>query len=656
MKIDSWLDPSITANYPGPEIVKMAEIKNSEIPRLDSYEKGASDAFWAKFPKRALPKKAATKVNILKLRKMVLKASEKMSKSERRRANKVIKDLRIGADAYQRNVLPPITTENSKSAIEHGALLTDTVATWIKKGFVAGPFDFPPLPGFRENPLGAVARNGKVRPILNMSGPAGRSFNDNVKEEELEKLHMGTAKQFSYLLREAGKGACFSKFDIRDAYKLVPAKVEDYRLQGFKWLNKYFVEVMMSFGGKPSPCNFDRLGKTKDLLACIQSGTPRYLVPRALDDTPCVAPEGSDMINRFSVEMKKVCEEVNIPLAENCPQSEKAFELVTRGTVLGIIFDSTTMSWHLSKDKADKITRRCLDGISAVHMDLNQVQKLMGSVNDLAQMSPLLKFHKRTGNAFLKSFGGSMNLLKLVPQKLKEDLSVIAKVAEYSVNGLPIADRPVKPPLTALHFYTDAAGASFTVVGKKKFFHNNEGKGVACICGSSLEDMWGWSRVEWPEGLLTEKTDEKGCLYGHKSTTLESIGLLMPLLAFPDKVAGKELIFKVDNTAVLWGWNNGYVKNDETATYVLKSASYLAGYLGAIIHVEHVDRMSEDLAALADEMSRREKTKSEENREALERAERRPVKGYLNQWLKDPCGMGDPCCTLLKELKQCYPC
>ena len=411
MKVDSWLDPSVTAIYPGLEIVKMADIKNSEIPRLDSYEKGASDAFWAKFPKRALPKKAETKMNILKLRKMVLKASEKMSKPERRRANKIIKDLRVGADAYQRKVLPPITTENSKSAFEHGALLTDTVATWIKKGFMAGPFDTPPLPGFRENPLGAMARNGKVRPILNMSGPAGRSFNDNVKEEELEKLHMGTAKQFSYLLREAGKGACFSKFDIRDAYKLVPAKVEDYRLQGFKWLNKYFVEVMMSFGGKPSPCNFDRLGKTKDLLACIQSGTPRYLVPRALDDTPCVAPEGSDMINRFSVEMKKVCEEANIPLVENCPQSEKAFELVT--------------------------------------------------VNDLAQMSPLLKFHKRTGNTFLKSFGGSTNLLKLMPQKLKEDLSVIAKVAEHSINGLPIADRPVKPPLTALYFYTDAAAQAF---------------------------------------------------------------------------------------------------------------------------------------------------------------------------------------------------
>ena len=59
----------------------------------------------------------------------------------------------------------------------------------------------------------------------------------------MEKLHMGTAKQFSFLLREAGQGARFSKFDIQDTYKLIPAKVSDNRLQGFKWLKKYFVET-----------------------------------------------------------------------------------------------------------------------------------------------------------------------------------------------------------------------------------------------------------------------------------------------------------------------------------------------------------------------------------------------------------------------------
>ena len=102
-----WLDPSVEAKYPAPVNIAKAEIKNPEIPVLDNYEEGASDLFWRKFPKRALPKKAATKVNILELRKMVFKAGNKMSRCEMKRAKKVIKDLRVGAEAYQRDVLPP---------------------------------------------------------------------------------------------------------------------------------------------------------------------------------------------------------------------------------------------------------------------------------------------------------------------------------------------------------------------------------------------------------------------------------------------------------------------------------------------------------------------------------------------------------------------
>ena len=121
------------------------------------------------------------------------------------------------------------------------------------------------------------------------------------------------------------------------------------------------METRLSFGGKPSPTNFDSLGKTKDLLVCLETNTPRFRVPRALDDSLCVASVNSGIVERFSKEMRKVCEELNIPLAENCPKSEKAFENVTRGTVLGIGFDSTDLSWFLPGEKADKIIRRCLD-------------------------------------------------------------------------------------------------------------------------------------------------------------------------------------------------------------------------------------------------------------------------------------------------------
>ena len=110
---------------------------------------------------------------------------------------------------------------------------------------------------------------------------------------------MGNAKQFSYALKNAGVEVVFSRYDIQDAYKLMPVKVADYRLHGFKWLDKYFVETRQPFGGVPAPCNFDRLGKTKDLVVCLNSGTSRNSVFRALDNSPGVGKKGAGFLKKF---------------------------------------------------------------------------------------------------------------------------------------------------------------------------------------------------------------------------------------------------------------------------------------------------------------------------------------------------------------------
>ena len=346
-----WLNDEFGAKILGEFPVKTSDLKNPEIPILSDYSEGADKWFWDKFPKRELPDKATTKVNINKLKQRVEKAKPSMSATELKRAYKVISDLTFGADACQKSALPAMNTQNLRSAVDNGALLTDTIATWVTKGFVAGPFDTPPVAGFRANPLAFVVRNGKIRPILNMSGPKGKSFNINVDKRKMEKLHMGTARQFGYGLSRAGKGAVFSKFDLKDAYKLMPARKDDFRLQGFRWLGKWFVETQQSFGGAPSPSNFDRLPKTMDFLVCIESKTPRDQVFRALDDSPCVGQENSGIVEGFSAVMKEMCEDLNVPLAEVCPAAEKAFELKTRGTVLGVGFDSSNLTWFFSEEK-----------------------------------------------------------------------------------------------------------------------------------------------------------------------------------------------------------------------------------------------------------------------------------------------------------------
>jgi hypothetical protein len=91
------------------------------------------------------------------------------------------------------------------------------------------------MPGFRSNSIMAVDQKAKVCLVMDMSRPEGRSFNSNLTKDVLDKVSMSTAKQFGYSVREAGIGAIMSKLDMKDAYKLIPAKKANWKLQGMSW-------------------------------------------------------------------------------------------------------------------------------------------------------------------------------------------------------------------------------------------------------------------------------------------------------------------------------------------------------------------------------------------------------------------------------------
>ena len=68
--------------------------------------------------------------------------------------------------------------------------------------------------------------------------------------------------------------------------------------------------------------------------------------------------------------------------------------------------------------------------------------------------------------------------------------------------------------------------------------------------------------------------------------------MLLPFLAFPEKVRGRNVVFRIDNMAVLFGWYHGFVKNDKSASEILKCIHYLSGINGTVVNVDHVDRVS----------------------------------------------------------------
>ena len=617
--VDNWLNEKKSPIHPGAEKEAGFTIKNKDIPVLENYAVSPDSSFWSKFPKRDLPLRPSTRINIRNLEKLTNENRDKLTKSELKRARRVIEDLKNGADACQKSDLPPLATRNSPTSVQYGEPMTDKIATWLTDGVIAGPFECPPTKKFRCNPLIAIARNGKIRPVVNMSGPKGYSFNDNLDKDKLEKVRMTTAKEFSYSLKEAGANALFSKYDIKEAYKLMPARVEDYRLQGFKWLDRFFCETQQTFGAVPSVCNFDRLGNTIAALVAVTGDIPRKQISRTLDDFQGIGSVKSDHAQKFAKSMKKVCGFINVPLADMCPKKEKAFELETKGSVLGIGFDSSDMTWYLGEEKADKLIRRCLDTCKLQLISLKQTQELMGSVNDFGQMNKFVRFFKHEGNKLLSVFKNNENILVQVPDKLKKSLMVVCNAAESAKSGLPICSRREFPNLSALTFYTDAAGAKYCWVNKKFHLIEEPNRGVACIGGESLEDIWIWSRMTWPKGFLESK-DDKGTEFGRKSTTLESVGILLPFLAFPEKVAGKQLVFYVDNIAVHYGWENGGVKNDDSATEILKAVHILSSYLGCRIYVNHIHRVSNEMADLADELTRRDSPENDYCRMSLEKA------------------------------------
>ena len=75
---------------------------------------------------------------------------------------------------------------------------------------------------------------------------------------------------------------------------------------------------------------------------------------------------------------------------------------------------------------------------------------------------------------------------------------------------------------------------------------------------------------------------------------------------------------------------------DRSATEVLKGVRYLAGYWGVTVHVNHVDRVLNGMATLADELSRREDSKNSRINSVLREAVFRKVEGYLVRWLENP--------------------
>ena len=124
--------------------IPIVKLKCPEIVKLDTYEGAADKTFWDKFPKSELPKKVSTDLNISKLEDLLAECESLLTFHEVKRANRAIDNFKFEAKSFQKSKLPACFCKNTSNCYEFGIEITDVIANWTKKGFVAGPFESPP--------------------------------------------------------------------------------------------------------------------------------------------------------------------------------------------------------------------------------------------------------------------------------------------------------------------------------------------------------------------------------------------------------------------------------------------------------------------------------------------------------------------------------
>jgi hypothetical protein len=327
------------------------------------------------------------------------------------------------------------------------------------------------------------------------------------------------------------------------------------------------------------------------MLAVFEAGIPSHLVMRQVDDVPSISTEHHGFSEKFSCEYKKLCEHLNVELAPNCPNNDKAFENQVRGKVSGVMFDSSDLTWRMSDSKLWK-TSVCIDAVlDSDTCTLKSWQSMMGRINDF------MKIFRYPLNQVLEGVlsDAPRDTVLKIPAQARSKLLLWSRYLSSKLIWLPIGRFDCQPPLVFKEFVSDAAGLAESADIRTKPGFGNVGfaeDGTIIFAHQFI----------WPEEFVVSARDECDVRFGDNTTTLEIIGVIILLLLVPKQFINQHVVVKVDCFGAIYGLMN---RSCSAGASIFVRAIYLiTAFLGSYLHVEHLPRMSDWGAEVTDRLSR----------------------------------------------------
>lgn len=340
-----------------------------------------------------------------------------------------------------------------------------------------------------------------------------------------------------------------------------------------------------------------------------------------------VAPKVTNHVQKFYSTFKTVCNNLQIPLAADCPKFEKAFGATTEGTVLGIIFNSSNMTWRLSVTKRNNTLLLLQQVRESKNCKLLLFQRLHGKLNDFAQLCVALKSSRFQQNKFLQTFAATDAGELAIPTLLKEELMVWENCISSSGNGLPIPTIIENPPLCTLVFVSDAAGAA-RERRENQFFNISKpfDRGVVSV-GYGKGNYFFVSMLRWPTEFLD--------LFPSQSLILEGIGVLLPCICMPHLLVHNNVVLYTDNEALTVAWSRRTTKHCEIGAIILQTLTRVELLLECRLFLVYQPRRSTPQAILVDNLSRLSTT-TEADLQSIQHLQIMEPPAALTDWLKKP--------------------
>ena len=474
----------------------------------------------------------------------------------------ITEGFRIGYDAERVELRSQ--EANMVSAREQPGVVTAYLAEEMRQGRIvrAGPVQEARVQGIHCNPFGVIPKRGRPnrwRLIVNLSAPEGHSVNDGISKELSSLAYISVDDIVDRVLAQ-GRGAMMAKMDIKQAYRNVPVHPQDRLLLGMSWEGQVLVDTALPFGLRSAPLIFTAVA---DALQWIMEVKGVSYVAHYIDDFITVGAPGSLECEKNSDLMHRVCERVGLPA-----EPEKDEGPATTIGFLGMEIDSVAQEVRLPQEKLSRMRAELAKWRGRKACKKRELLSLIGVLSHACKAV-------RSGRSFLRrliDMSTSTRRLDHFVRLSKEAKSDIEWWFRFSEewNGVAmmksVGNAPVEAVLTS-----DASGSW----------------GCGAYCGAD------WFMLQWA-GPIGES----------HITAKEMVPIVIAVAVWGEGWAGKKVLARCDNSAVVSTVNRGTSKNQDTM-HLARCLAFLTARFNINLVASHIRGVNN---TLADALSRDNKS------------------------------------------------